>query len=79
MSHYGICEYCAARFGLIPRGSRRERLWVTPDLRRLCRYHYEEHIDSGVPPRIAHRAEQDIHPDDCCTIDELRDHLNIHD
>ena len=45
MSHFGICEYCAARGGLIPRESRRERLFVTPDYRRLCRYHYEEYID----------------------------------
>jgi len=45
MSHYGICEECAARFGLIPRESRRERLWVTTDYRRLCDYHYEVHLD----------------------------------
>jgi hypothetical protein len=79
MTHYGICECCAARFGLLDRESRRERLWLTPDCRRLCRYHFEEHIDNSAPPRIVSRAEQDIHPDDCCTIEELREDLNIDD
>jgi hypothetical protein len=46
MSLYGICEACAARGGLIPRGSRRERLWVTTDYQRLCDYHYEVYLDS---------------------------------
>jgi len=77
MSFYGICEYCAAHGGLLPRESRRERLWLTTDYRRLCRYHFEEHVDNTIPPRIADRATQDIHPEDCCTIEELRDKLDL--
>ena len=79
MSHYGICECCAARGGLIPRESRRERLFVTPDHRRLCRYHFEEHIENTTPPRIINRAAQDIQSDDCCTIEGLEDKLDIDD
>lgn len=45
MSFYGICEYCAAHGGLLPRESRREPLFVTPDYHRFCRYHYEIYID----------------------------------
>jgi len=49
MSHYGLCEACAAAGATGLRRvepNRRERLWITHDYRRLCDYHFEEYLDS---------------------------------